>query len=869
MAYNQILDNVLLRSIYFTTPANNVISSMYTLYGNGYGAAYFSNAVLPEDLSTLSTGLGRTNSNVAALSTTVSTTVTYVNSSISSLYAFSYSTQQYAQETSNTLTTLVNANYNSTITIVYSTLNSFSTYSSFQYQYELLSTVDNNNFSTLSSYIKSQGNVTYLAAYTGSLFSTGVYITSTQSSINDGNSTISTIYAPRSIVSTFSTLITAQLVSSSASLTLAINSGNAIATNQINNLSTNTGNSLSTLFSTTMGHGEEITSLEALSTALYSTTSSFFGPPLSTSQGLQTEVVTSSFAFYSSLIGSNTNEISTLSSFVYPYASTNTATVSTLTINLSTVTSQLSTLTWQFNLLQMSSILSSIYYSFYNLEIYTSSIISTTQGSYTQTLSSIEYSSYTQNVSVANSYFNYYVSTMYDSTLSTLIPSTLAFVSSLTSTLYSTAYYLFESTIQSTILSTLFSTNEAYLNNIEPGILTHLTSTLATRQNFALSTTNATALMDLSTFRNFTISLQAPTDPYIYRITYGSNSLSGRDYQTGIITIDVSTVGVAYSTNSSAMSLQTYHWGFPTYVSEEFIPYISNADYTMQYQYTILNQTLYTNLLNVYPRTGLSGLAMTTSGSNAVFRGASVLSNTAWRSGSATVSWVPYAWFPPYGVKGPNYRPQVLVDVLYGSSTLTSGPFPLQQSTGTVQMPFIPYAGGLSTTAVTMRAYVAGRIDASANLGVTLVTPVVISATLSNTNTGAPLAYIGGNFLQLYGDAGVALFSNAIAVAYSTTSGNSNYGNSPTFAVTNLFSASLNNNYVGPSASGADLRAAVTLSGFTPRSVSSLVYNTFTASVSGFAPSTMSQQQSVLVSAAGGYSRRFQLTSSPTTVFSL
>jgi hypothetical protein len=516
----------------------------------------------------------------------------------------------------------------------------------------------------------------------------------------------------------------------------------------------------------------------------------------------------------------------------------------------------------------MSSILSSIYYSFYNLEIYTSSIISTTQGSYTQTLSSIAYSSYTQNVSVANSYFNYYVSTMYDSTLSTLIPSTIAFTSSLMSTLYSTGYYLFESTIQSTILSTLFSTNNAYLNNIEPGILTHLTSTLATRQDFALSTTNATALMDLSTFRNFTISLQAPTDPYIYRITYGSNSLTGRDYQTGVITIDISTVGVSYSTNSSAMSLQTYHWGFPTYVNEEFIPYISNADYTMQYQYTILNQTLYTNLLNVYPRTGISGLTMTTSGSNAVFRGASVLANTAWRSGAATVSWVPYAWFPPYGVKGPIYQPQVLVDVLYGSSTLTSGPFPLQQSTGTVQMPFIPYTGGLSTTAVTMRAYVAGRMSASANLGVTLVTPVVTSVTLSNTNTGIPLTYIGGNFLQIYGDAGVALFSNTIAVAYSTTSGNSNYNNSPVYTITNLFSGGPNN-YVGPSASGPDLRAAVTLSGFAAGSVSSLVYNTFTASVSGFAPSTMSQQQSVLLAAAGGYSRRFQLTSSPTTVFSL
>jgi len=865
MSYNQILDHVLLRSVYFATPANNTISSAYTLYGNGYGAAYFSNAVLPQDISSLSIAIGNTNSNLLDLSTTVSSVIVGFNSSVTSLTTQTLSTQQYAFETSNALAAQVQANYTSTITIVYSTLNSFSTYSSFQYQYELLSTVDNNNFSTLSSYIISQAAVTYLSSYKDSLFSTNVFITSTQNSINSNVSTISTIYAPKTTLSSFSTAITTQLLSTSRGLTVSINSGNANATNQINNLSTITGASISTLFSTTAGHNTEISSLEALSTSLYSTVSSFYGPPLSTSQGIQTQGTASTFAFYSSLIGANTNEIDTLSSFIYPYASTNTKTVSTLTINLSTVTSQLSTLTWQFNLLQTSSILSSIYYSFYNLEIYTSSIISTTQGNYIQTLSSIAYSSYTQNVSVANSYFNYYVSTMYDSTLSTLIPSTIAFTSSLMSTLYSTGYYLFESTIQSTILSTLFSTNIAYLNNIEPGILVHLTSTLATRQDFALSTTNATALMDLSTFRNFTISIQAPKDPYIYRITYGSNSLSGRDYQTGIITIDVSTVGVSYSTNSSAMSLQTYRFGFPTYVSEEFIPYISNADYTMQYQYTILNQTLYTNLLNVYPRTGINTLRMTTSGSNIVYRGTSNLSNTAWRGGIVAVSWIPYAWFPPYGVKGPTYNPEVIVDVTYGNSTLTSGPFPLQQSTGTVRMPYIPYTGGISTTTVTMRAYVSGRMSAAAILSTTLVTPVVTSAALSNT---ASATYIGGNFLQLYSEAGTTLFSNAIAVAYSTTSGNFNYNNSPTYAVTNLFTGGPNN-YIGPSAALPDLHAAVTFSGFPAVPVSSLVYNTFTSGAPAQVVSSMSQRQSVLIAAAGGYIRRLQLTSSPTTVFSL
>jgi hypothetical protein len=866
MSYNQVLDNVLLRSMYFTTPANNTISSAYTLYGNGYGAAYFSNAVLPKDVSTLSTALGATDSNVASLSTQMSSLTTFVISSISSLYTITASTQQYTQDTSNALAAQIDAYYNSTITIVTSTLEGFSTYSSFNYQYIQLSTTAYNNFSTLSSYIVNQAAETYLASYTDALASTNTYIVSTFAYIDSNVSTISTIYVTRATLSTFSTIITTQLVSSSQGLTAAINAGNANTAIAIQTLSTNTGRSVSTLFSTTSGHSSELSNLEALSTGLYTTFLTFNSSTFSTSQGLQDAGNASTTSFYSSLIGSNTNEILVLSSFLYPYASTNAVTVSSLNSNLSTVTSQLSTLTWQFNLLQMSSILSSIYFSFYNLEIYTSSIISTTQGSYTQTLSTIEYSSYTQNLSVANSYFNYYVSTMYASTLSTLIPSTIAFTSSLMSTLYSTGYYLFESTIQSTILSTLYSTNIAYLNTIEPGILTHLTSTLATRQSFALSNATTTAVLDFSTFRNFNVSLQAPTDPYIYRITYGSNSLDGRDYQTGVITIDVSTIGYNYRTNSSALSLQTYHWGFPTYVSEDFIPYISNADYTMQYQYTILNQTLYTNLMNVYPRTNLTNLRLSTSGSNTVYSNGTPQSNTVWRNGSALVSWTPYAWFPPYGSKGPLYQPQVLVDVLYNGATYTSGPFPLQQSTGTVAIPPLSYTGNTPVPA-TMRAYVAGRMTAAATLSVGIVVPVARTLLLSNTASGT---FIGGNFLQLYSDARAALFSPlGTTIAYTTASGNSNYGNTASNAASNLFTPSPNTNFIGPSASGPDIRAGATFSNIPAASISSIVYSTFTSGVSGIATSAMSQRQQLVLTTAGGYTRLFQLTASTITSFAL
>jgi len=157
-------------------------------------------------------------------------------------------------------------------------------------------------------------------------------------------------------------------------------------------------------------------------------------------------------------------------------------------------------------------------------------------------------------------------------------------------------------------------------------------------------------------------------------------------------------------------------------------------------------------------------------------------------------------------------------------------------------------------------------MSAAATAPLTVVTPVVSTVALFNTASGN---YIGGNFLQVYSDANQALFSGTTAVAYSTTSGNSNRGNTATYAITNLFSVNVNTNYVGPSSTTPDSNAAVIFSGITATALSSINYTTFTTGVSAFAPSSMSARQSILVRTAGGYSRRFQLTSSPTTVFSL
>jgi hypothetical protein len=162
----------------------------------------------------------------------------------------------------------------------------------------------------------------------------------------------------------------------------------------------------------------------------------------------------------------------------------------------------------------------------------------------------------------------------------------------------------------------------------------------------------------------------------------------------------------------------------------------------------------------------------------------------------------------------------------------------------------------------------------AATTTLTIVTPVVSSVTLSNT---AINTFIGGNFLQLYNSNGTPLFSNAIAVAYSTTSGNSNYGNVASNAITNLYTLSPNGNYIGPSSNAGpnsnapDTNAAVTLGGFSQplNAISSINYATFTSAVNSVAPSSMSQRQAILIQTAGGYNRIFQLTSSPTTIISL
>ena len=150
-SYNQVLDSVLLRTVYLTTPANAAISSQYTLYANGFGQAYLSNSVLPQDVSTLSTSLGFTDSNVADLSTQVSTLNYNFISTTSTLTYVVNSTTQYTQDTSNTLNSNANNFYASSLNIIYSTVAGFSNYSTSYSEISAVQSSVNTNTSSLFS----------------------------------------------------------------------------------------------------------------------------------------------------------------------------------------------------------------------------------------------------------------------------------------------------------------------------------------------------------------------------------------------------------------------------------------------------------------------------------------------------------------------------------------------------------------------------------------------------------------------------------------------------------------------------------------------------------------------------------------------
>ncbi len=138
----QSIDAVLARSLSFRLPNNAPISSFYTLYANGAGQTYWSNSINPKDLSTLSTAIGDVAGDLSTTSNAFSTSIAFQQAQISTLF-----------EGQAALSTLVEDKYTSSIEAFTSTLQSFSTFSTFYESLYLLQSTVEFGLSTLSTTI--------------------------------------------------------------------------------------------------------------------------------------------------------------------------------------------------------------------------------------------------------------------------------------------------------------------------------------------------------------------------------------------------------------------------------------------------------------------------------------------------------------------------------------------------------------------------------------------------------------------------------------------------------------------------------------------------------------------------------------------
>lgn len=274
------------------------------------------------------------------------------------------------------------------------------------------------------------------------------------------------------------------------------------------------------------------------------------------------------------------------------------------------------------------------------------------------------------------------------------------------------------------------STNTLYTsfaNNLIAAASSFSISTLFTNQTIRLTSTNFVGTLDFAGFTNFTINVQAPliSGSSNYRIAYNSNQIRNLNYRRGYITIDVSTVTSGYSNNNGRLCLDTYRWGLPTTIYNEFYPSISSSDYTSLYSYTILNNIVYTNLINIFPRLRISAFTITT-GTN------TNVSGSYWRGTPVAVSWSNYSFFPIGAIGAPPFNADVNIDIFYSNNLIVrNGPYPINVSSAIVNLPYL--TGPIVNPApIQLRTYIVGRPLESFSTNINIIMPQLYSITLQS-----------------------------------------------------------------------------------------------------------------------------------------
>jgi len=696
MAYNnsQLIENLQVQNLIFIPSNNSNIPAGYALYIHSNGQTYWAPALDALSLSTFSTSvysyINKNDSTLQGQINKQSTQLSYQSTSIANLF-----------DDVETLSTSVSETMSTNYSLTISTLYGISSFAAINNQISTITGVVQTGLSTLSTALYLQNTSTYNSLL--NIINVSVQSAYTYTDASISSLAFSTAY--KSDLSTFSSIITRQLLSSITGLQSYVDLKDTILFYETSTLAVSTMKNyydISTLNS-------QVSSLITVSTSMSNVTNTWISTFVSTSQALQDLYIYKSISSLSSIIG--LNQQTELNHYKSVSNSLSTVSLSTTqnSVNISTLNSKVALLDLEYSTLTTTGLTVSIYNSFIQLEQYTSTIVVSTYNSFQQFEADLAYSTYIQNVSISVQFFSSYVENLYESTISATTKLTTDYLSSLFSTYYtvgvSTIYGRVVSTntsVLSSYTSTLFlllsttnglytstatysynstmnqatnvyndyivKTNTDYINYANSLVASGGLSTLYTNTTYNLNGSNYTATLDFSTYRHFEINVyNVNSATSNYSIQYDPSKLSNTNYVKGTIFINVSTPNQLYTRNDGKLQFDVYRWGIPTTVWGNFYPTIENSQYTLQYEYTILRANVYTNLVAIYPILYVSHIDVSPVTKGSAF----------------TVQWSTYNGFNYNKLPGaPNFDPTVSITTITDFATRNVfGPFPMSSIT--------------------------------------------------------------------------------------------------------------------------------------------------------------------------------------------
>jgi len=817
---------------------NAAISSTYVLYANGGGLTYWSNTVLPENISSLSTSITLS---YISLSTLVSTSVGHVYTDISGMIQSTYKNTADISTLSSVLYTdvqnlntqiadlsgsfdnlygdfevfsnqtylQVNGILTSTINFTESTLYGISSVSTFFNEIAAVQSSVNFGLSSMSTALSLQNISSFSTLTVNYIEADGILSTNLNYFISSSAGIVNANVLQLTDFSTFSSIITQQLLSTSDSLQLLIQSTSDAAQGYT---STVYYSSVQQLQISTFNNTNDISTLFAisttLSTSLFTLTSSF----------VSTLFSEQSVDIYNQLstLSTNVSVLYTQTSSLFQYESTisslfllNVAYQNGINYGFST---SISTLANDVYLLTSTGLTQSLYLSFEQLLNYTEQEITNISTTVSTTVGYIYISSaiILNNVSSLGAQLIDQISTV-SSYANVFLTSSVVYVTSsitayniiLSTVLYSTNNAILSNT-SSQAASTLYrieNSTLAYYNNFTASLLaaapSMYLSTLYTNSTINLTSTNFTGVMNLANFTNFNINVYGIVDGLSnYMIDYDKTVIDRLNYQRGVITINVSTIGQPYTNFNSKLLLNVNRWGIPTTSIGNVIPFISSSAYSIQYEYTLINKVMYTNVLNVFPRIFISSPIIVALSTN-VYINLSSPSNTCFLRGTPlAIQWQPVNLLPPSTVISQSFVPDVEIDLLRNGSVYARYFTPFTTSTLTIAAPYLTrtdYTGN-PLVPISVNVFVTGTDSDFANTSFTTLLPAFTNLTINNSSI-VTNQYLGGQELVEVTELGKYPFAapNSATASVNLPLGASPfYQNSSIYTVNNLFNGIIN-----------------------------------------------------------------------------